>query len=168
MEPDGVVAIGDGLQTGDADHTLIGLPDKGQLLVDFDTAVRVSTPAETDESVGSSLQLLNGQIWVWSPGDGDPIQVKTPQGTAWVRRGEAVVSVLRSRAVSGGRVSGPTEVTALRGEVNLLGPGVHLVEIPAGHSLRIQSRADELLPQERPLFEQLRVCSVWNRRYVLY
>ncbi len=159
------LAAGDELQTGDTDRVLVELPDKGQIVVNFDSTVRVSEPAEAEPVAATSVELLDGQIWVWSPGDGQPIAVEADLATARIHHGEALVRLSGPRAGAEQRVSGPVEVMAFRGEVNLYDREGDKLVVPAGHSLLVEPAGNTLVPQKQSPLRLVQVSTAWGRRY---
>lgn len=165
-EPGSLLKSGYLLRTGAVDRIVIELPDRGQLMVNFDTTVRLNRAAHS-KGTGLQVDLVSGQLWAWSPGDGRPIQATTQQGTATVHRAEAIISVAQSEDSSNGSMQYPTEVVALRGRVQFVPSHQEEVTVPADHMLQVGPGGDRQ-PRRYPLAKLLRNTSVWGRQYELW
>jgi len=165
-EPGSLLKSGYLLRTGAVDRVVIELPDRGQLMVNFDTAVRLKRAADS-EATGLQVDLLGGQLWAWSPGDGRPIQATTQQGTATVHRAEAIIRAAQSEDSGNGSMQYPTEVVALRGRVQFVPSHQEKVTVLADHMLQVGPGSD-LQPRRYPLAKLLRNTSVWGRQYELW
>ncbi len=165
-EPGSLLKSGYVLQTGAVERVVIELPDRGQVMVNFDTVVRLSRAAHS-EAAGLQVELVGGQLWAWSPGDGRPIQATTQQGTATVHRAEAIICAAQSEDSGNGSMQYPTEVVALRGMVQFVPSHQEKVTVPADHMLQVGPGSD-LQPRRYPLAKLLRNTSVWGRQYELW
>ena len=165
-EPGSLLKSGYLLRTGAVGRVVIELPDRGQLMVNFDTVVRLK-PAAHSEAAGLQVDLVSGQLWAWSPGDGQPIQATTQQGTATVHRAEAIIRAAQSEDSGNGSMQYPTEVVALRGRVQFVPSHQEEVTVPADHMLQVGPSSD-LQPRRYPLAKLLRNTSVWGRQYELW
>jgi len=165
-EPGNLLKSGCVLRTGAVARAVIELPDRGQLMVNFDTVVRLNRAARSE---GASLQadLHDGQLWAWSPGDGQPIQATTPRGTATVHRAEAIIRAAESEDSANGSMQYPTEVVALRGRVQFVDSRQEKVTVAAEHMLQVGPGSDQQ-PRRYPLAKLLRNTSVWGRQYELW
>ncbi len=165
-EPGSLLKSGYLLRTGAVERVVIELPDRGQVMVNFDTVVRLKRAAHS-EAAGLQVELVGGQLWAWSPGDGQPIQATTQQGTATVHRAEAIICAAQSEDGGNGSMQYPTEVVALRGRVQFVASHQEKVTVPADHMLQVGPGSD-LQPRRYPLAKLLRNTSVWGRQYELW
>ncbi len=165
-EPGSLLKSGHLLRTGAVERIVIELPDRGQLMVNFDTVVRLNRAAHS-EAAGLQVDLVDGQLWAWSPGDGQAIQATTQQGTATVHRAEAIICAAESEDSRNGSMQYPTEVVALRGRVQFVPSHQEEVTVPADYMLRVGPGSD-LQPRRYPLAKLLRNTSVWGRQYELW
>ncbi len=165
-EPGSLLKSGYLLRTGAVERVVIELPDRGQVMVNFDTVVRLKRAADS-EAAGLQVDLVDGQLWAWSPGDGQAIQATTQQGTATVHRAEAIICAAESDDSGNGSMQYPTEVVALRGRVQFVPSHQEEVTVPADYMLQIGPGSD-LQPRRYPLAKLLRNTSVWGRQYELW
>ena len=164
--PGATVLQGDEIRTDSTDRAMLRLPDGGQVVIGFDTTARLAPVAATSAS-GTGLGLLSGQVWAWSPGDGQAIGVETDSGVIEVHHGEALVrssGPQHLQALSGASA----EAIAFRGSVAFTDRDGRAIQLPEGHQLRIglDSGAPRLEPQ--PLAVQLRVDAVWGTRHEMW
>ncbi len=154
------------LRTGAVDRAVIELPGRGQLVVNFDTEVKLSQVGGS--AIGNiQVDLRAGRLWAWSPGDGQPIKVIVPEGVATVHRAEAIIIAGSSEDALTGPIQYSPEVMALRGTVQFATSLEEHISIPAEHVLRLRTGA-KLQPRQYPLAKLVRNPSVWGRQYELW
>lgn len=152
------------LHTADSDQLLIELADEGQILVDFDSNIHLAQLGSLGAPVAAKVELREGEIWVWSPGDGEEIQVETSLGLVRVHRGEALVRTHTAGWLADMADQPGVEVMALRGAVSFAARLGQVREIPDSQALSTWKVGDTVSMQTRPLSRMLQRSSGWGRR----
>jgi tetratricopeptide (TPR) repeat protein len=158
------LASGDEVAAGETDRLLMQLADRGQILVDFDSKVRLATPPASDGAGAARIQLLEGQLWAWSPGDGQEIQIETGPGVVRVHQGEGLVHTHVAGEEMGAAFRVGVEVSAVRGRVRMDDFLGRSTEIPQNRALYVWKSQNGLETQIRPLARILQKSSGWGRR----
>lgn len=164
VTPGSSVAPGDELRTGDTSRLLVELPDQGQLLVDFDSRLRIVALPASASGVSAKVEVRQGRLWAFSPGDGGEIQAQTPRGTMRVNRGEAWVRLYTGQANGGPSPLPTVEVIALRGQVGFTDREAYQYQLPPDESLLLPGGQGLGLAQPRPLARTLRRSGGWGKR----
>lgn len=156
---------GDEIRTGETDRALIRLPDSGQIVVGFDSSALISAGLQSEKESTTTMELVRGNLWVWSPGDGREICIESRKGIGRVYHGEALVRHHEPLTTANWQRDAVIEVLAFSGQVSFLDPRGRLVEIPLSHAIRAGQRTEIISAEEQPLVRILRLSSTWGTLY---
>ncbi len=155
---------GDVLRTGDTDRALIELPDGGQMVVGFDTEIKVTKAVLLGAETDFSVKLAGGEVWAWSPGDGGKISVLTPKGSGRLHHGQAMVRLYGATGAPLRTRRSRLEVLPYQGVVEFTDEAGALTPLAPGHLLVANRELRTLRLEPKAYSRLISVSGGWGRR----